>query len=156
MAAQGTGSGNQANSSVVLELQEAFKAFDKNGDGEITAEELGDVMRSLGLNPTDSELKDMIGEVDVDNTGSIDIHEFVTMMSHKLADTDYDQELRDAFRVFDRDGSGTISTDELKKVMVALGEDLSDAEIEQMMQEADVDRSGTVDFEEFAKLMKGK
>jgi Ca2+-binding EF-hand superfamily protein len=40
--------------------------------GVITAEELGDIMKSLGQNPTEAELHDMISEVDIDNTGSID------------------------------------------------------------------------------------
>ena len=92
-------------------------------------------------------IQDMIREVDVDHTGSIDFQEFVAMMSRKMGEKDYDQELRDAFKVFDRDNSGTISSAELRDVMKALGENLSDAEIEEMMNEADVDHSGTVDCE---------
>ena len=48
------------------EYKEAFSLFDQDGDGAITQDELGTVMRSLGLNPTDCELKDMIREVDAD------------------------------------------------------------------------------------------
>ena len=50
----------------VVEYKEAFSLFDKNGDGNISSQELGIVMRSLGQNPTESELHDMINEVDVD------------------------------------------------------------------------------------------
>ena len=50
----------------VLEFREAFSLFDKDGDGTITCKELGTVMRSLGQNPTDDELQDMIHEVDAD------------------------------------------------------------------------------------------
>lgn len=48
------------------EFKEAFSLFDKDGDGTITTKELGTVMRSLGQNPTEAELQDMINEVDAD------------------------------------------------------------------------------------------
>ena len=51
-----------------LEFKEAFSLFDKDGDGTITTKELGTVMRSLGQNPTEAELQDMINEVDADGT----------------------------------------------------------------------------------------
>ena len=49
-----------------LEFKEAFSLFDKDGDGTVTTKELGTVMRSLGQNPTEAELQDMINEVDAD------------------------------------------------------------------------------------------
>ena len=51
---------------VCVEFREAFGLFDKNGDGTISSNELGTIMRSLGQNPTENELQDMINEVDVD------------------------------------------------------------------------------------------
>lgn len=51
------------------EFKEAFSLFDKDGDGTITTKELGTVMRSLGQNPTEAELQDMINEVDADGKG---------------------------------------------------------------------------------------
>lgn len=53
------------------EFKEAFSLFDKDGDGTITTKELGTVMRSLGQNPTEAELQDMINEVDADGEDSI-------------------------------------------------------------------------------------
>ena len=58
------------------EYREAFALFDKNGDGTITVTELGTVMRSLGNNPTESELQDMINEVDADGNGTLEFDEF--------------------------------------------------------------------------------
>lgn len=51
---------------ILTEFKEAFSLFDKDGDGTITTKELGTVMRSLGQNPTEAELQDMINEVDAD------------------------------------------------------------------------------------------
>ena len=59
-----------------VEFREAFALFDKNGDGTITVTELGTVMRSLGNNPTESELQDMINEVDADGNGTLEFDEF--------------------------------------------------------------------------------
>ncbi|PON23160.1 AP-1 complex subunit gamma-1 [Trichoderma gamsii] len=86
----------------VSEFKEAFSLFDKDGDGQITTKELGTVMRSLGQNPSESELQDMINEVDADNNGSIDFPEFLTMMARKMKDTDSEEEIREAFKQFIR------------------------------------------------------
>ena len=87
----------------IEEFKEAFQLFDKDGDGSITTHELGTVMRSLGQNPTDTELQEMISEVDEDGGGSIDFTEFLTMMVKKMKDTDTEDDIREAFRVFDKD-----------------------------------------------------
>ena len=95
----------------IAEFKEAFSLFDKDGDGTITTKELGTVMRSLGQNPTEAELQDMINEVDQDGSGSIDFPEFLTLMSRKMHDTDTEEEIKEAFRVFDKDGN--VCTDAL-------------------------------------------
>uniref|UniRef100_A0A8C9L938 EF-hand domain-containing protein n=1 Tax=Pavo cristatus TaxID=9049 RepID=A0A8C9L938_PAVCR len=77
-------------------FKEAFSLFDKDGDGTITTKELGTVMRSLGQNPTEAELQDMINEVDADGNGTIDFPEFLTMMARKMKDTDSEEEIREA------------------------------------------------------------
>merc|ERR1712048_1402790 len=97
----------------IAEFKEAFALFDKDSDGSITTSELGTVMRSLGQNPTEAELEDMINEVDVDGNGTIDFPEFLTLMARKMKDTDTEDELKEAFRVFDKDSNGYISAEEL-------------------------------------------
>ncbi|VDN38320.1 unnamed protein product [Cylicostephanus goldi] len=86
------------NLSLKSQFKEAFSLFDKDGDGTITTKELGTVMRSLGQNPTEAELQDMINEVDADGNGTIDFPEFLTMMARKMKDTDSEEEIREAFR----------------------------------------------------------
>ncbi|KAK6171162.1 hypothetical protein SNE40_019410 [Patella caerulea] len=131
------------------DYKEAFSLFDKDGDGTITTDELGTVMRSLGQEPTDQELQDMINEVDADGNGTIDFEEFLQMMNRKLKETDSDEELREAFRVFDKDGNGYISAHELRHVMTNLGEILTDHEVNEMIKEADLDGDGLVNYEDF-------
>lgn len=74
-------------------------------------------MRSLGQNPTEAELQDMVAEVDADGNNSIDFPEFLTMMARKMKDTDSEEEIKEAFKVFDKDNNGFISAAELRHVM---------------------------------------
>ena len=132
----------------IAELKEAFSLFDKDGDGTITTKELGTVMRSLGQNPTEAELQDMINEVDADENGTIDFPEFLTMMARKMnLETDSEDEIQKAFRVYDKDGNGFISAADLHHVMSSLGEKLTDEEVDEMIREADTDGDGQVNFE---------
>nr|BBB18812.1 calcium indicator protein OeNL(Ca2+)-18u [synthetic construct] len=140
----------------IAEFKEAFSLFDKDGDGTITTKELGTVMRSLGQNPTEAELQDMINEVDADGNGTIYFPDFLTMMARKMKDTDSEEEIREAFRVFDKDGNGYISAADLRHVMTNLGEKLTDEEVDEMIREADIDGEGQVNYEEFVQMMTAK
>ena len=140
----------------IAEFKEAFSLFDKDGDGTITTKELGTVMRSLGQNPTEAELQDMINEVDADGNGTIDFPEFLTMMARKMKDTDSEEEIIEAFKVFDKDGNGFISAAELRHIMTNLGEKLTDEEVDEMIREADIDGDGQINYEEFVKMMMAK
>ncbi|KAH0478047.1 MAG: hypothetical protein KVP17_003070 [Porospora cf. gigantea B] len=140
----------------IAEFKEAFALFDTDGDGTITTREIGTVMRSLGQNPTEAELADMVHEIDQDGNGTIDFTEFLALMARKLRDTDSEEELIEAFKVFDRDGNGFISAAELRHVMTHLGEKLTDDEVDEMIREADVDGDGQINYEEFVKMMMAK
>jgi calmodulin len=124
--------------------------------GTITSKELGTVMRSLGQSPTEAELKEMVAEVDADGSGAIDFHEFLVLLARKMRHAGADDELREAFRVFDQDQNGFISRDELRHVLQNLGERLSDDELAEMLREADVDGDGQINYNEFAKVMMAK
>lgn len=122
--------------------------------GSISQDELKGVMKKLGSNPTDDDIQQMIKSVDDNGDGEIDFDEFLILMSTKKKNEDPDKELMDAFKVFDADGSGTISRKELKKLMKQLGQKLSDQELDAMMEEVDTDKSGEIDFEEFKAMMQ--
>jgi calmodulin len=94
-----------------------------DGDGAITPKDLGDVMRSLGRNPTEAELQDMINDVDVDGDGNVDFSEFLTMVVNDTRDpdTESDEEFIEAFKIFDEDCNGYIGTAELRHVMAKFG-----------------------------------
>ncbi|KAI3981001.1 hypothetical protein MKX01_025566 [Papaver californicum] len=136
-----------------LEFQEAFCLFDKDGDGCITIDELATVIRSMDQNPTEEELQEMMREVDVNGNGTIEFVEFLNIMARKMKEADAEDELKEAFKVFDKDQNGYISANELRHVMINLGEKLTDEELEQMIKEADLDGDGQVNYDEFARMM---
>jgi len=134
------------------EVKEAFALYDKNGDGTITTKALISVMRSLGKNPTEDETEDLINEVDLDGNGVIDFIEFLEMVAKMTQDVD--ETIKEAFFIFDADGSGSISTDEFREVMTSQGAKLSSSECNEIISEADADGDGEINLEEFVNLLK--
>jgi calmodulin len=107
-------------------------------------------MRSLGQNPTASDVQDMTNEMDCDDNGTITFDDFKALMRRKMLDTEPEDEIRVAFKVFDNDGDGFISKAELRHVMSNLGERLSDEEIDDMIREAEL---GGATHHEFVNMM---
>lgn len=79
--------------------------------------------------------------------GTMDFPEFLALMARKINTEDIEEEMKEAFRVFDKDGNGFISTAELRHVMVNLGERLTDEEVEEMIREADMAGDGQINYE---------
>ena len=82
----------------------------------------------------------------ISGNGKIAFDEFLTMMAGKIRHNPPDEDLRDAFRAFDKDGNGFISASELKHVMANVGEKMTDDEIEAMIGEADIDGDGQINY----------
>jgi calmodulin len=143
------------NESQIADFRVAFNLFDKAGTGEIPTSQLGIVMKNLGHNLKPEQLEECIEAVDGDGSGSVDFDEFLALMAKKTKEAEDEQELREAFRVFDKNNRGVIDVADLKIIFNALDPDMPEDEIDQIIQEVDEDGSGTVDFEEFLKLMSG-
>ncbi|XP_074656147.1 calmodulin-alpha-like [Tubulanus polymorphus] len=138
----------------VEEIRRSFNLFDRDGDGNISVTELGTALRALGQNPTEAEIRAMVQQADKDGNGSIEFDEFLNLMSRKYMEVaDEEREMREAFKVFDRDGNGYIDANELRTVMTQIGEKLTDAEVEEMIREADRDGDGRVNYDEFTRTL---
>jgi calmodulin len=140
----------------ISEFREAFSLFDKNGDKTVTTRELGTVMRSLGQNPTEAEIQNMLEDVDSEGDGVIDFQEFLLIMVKCMKNRLPEDEICEAFRVFDKKGNGFVSAAELRHVMTNLGEKMTAKNIEELIREADIDGNGQIDYEEFAKFVTQK
>lgn len=129
--------------------------FDRNNDGVITADELHTVMVSLGEDPTESEVQEMIYEVDQEGKGSINFQEFAVMMSRKSEmPQDEDEDIKAAFLVFDKNGDGFVTSEEMHEVLSKFDLSTPIEEIEEMIKGVDADGDGMLSFEEFTNLMK--
>jgi calmodulin len=134
----------------IAEYKEAFSLFDKDGDGQIAAKEVGIVMRALGQMPTEEEIKQILDEL---KGAPVQFPDFLSIMARKYKRPASEDEIKEAFRVFDKDGNGQVSTSELRHVMTTLGEKFTEEEIEELIREADDDGDGQIKYEEFVKLM---
>uniref|UniRef100_A0A2I3HKX6 EF-hand domain-containing protein n=1 Tax=Nomascus leucogenys TaxID=61853 RepID=A0A2I3HKX6_NOMLE len=116
--------------------------------------ELKVAMRALGFEPRKEEMKKMISEMDKEGTGKISFNDFLAVMTQKMSEKDTKEEILKAFRLFDDDETGKISFKNLKRVANELGENLTDEELQEMIDEADRDGDGEVNEEEFLRMMR--
>lgn len=143
---------NNLTEAQIQEFKEAFTLFDKDNNGTISKQELSTVMRSLGLSPSEQEVTDLMNEIDLNGNKSIEFSEFLTLMSRQLKQNDSEMELLEAFKVFDKNGDGYISSAELKHVLTSIGEKLSDAEVDEILKEV-ADGQGQINIEQFAEIL---
>ncbi|XP_058874873.1 calcium-binding protein 2-like isoform X2 [Acipenser ruthenus] len=139
----------------IEELKEAFREFDKNRKGFVSCKDLGECMRTMGYMPTEMELIELSQQI---SGGKVDFDDFVELMGPKMlaetADMIGVKELRDAFRQFDSNKDGQISTAELREAMKKLmGQQLNPREIDEIVKDVDLNGDGLVDFEEFVRMM---
>ncbi|XP_059025000.1 centrin-4 isoform X1 [Mustela lutreola] len=136
------------------EIKEAFDLFDVDGSGTIDVKELKIAMQALGFDPKKEEIKKMIAEIDKEGTGTITFEDFFAIMSVKMSEKNEKEEILKAFKLFDDDDTGSITLNNIKRVAKELGENLTDDELKEMLDEADCDRDGEINEEEFLRMMK--
>ncbi|KAG9157742.1 hypothetical protein Leryth_017840 [Lithospermum erythrorhizon] len=143
-----------------VEIRKVFKMFDRNGDGKITKKELSDSLSDLGIHIPYKELLQMMEQIDVNRDGYIDIDEFYklyqTFIINEKGEDNEEEGMREAFNVFDRNGDGLITEEELKSVLASLGlkqgKNLEDCK--RMIKKVDVDGDEMVNYKEFRQMMK--
>lgn len=139
------------------EIIDAFDIFDKNGDGVIAGNEVGPILRILGQNPTEAEINKFVSSADLEGKGHITRSEFKTVIrSYIKSPNQIEQDLRDAFKHFDRRKTGSIDVKQLQKVLSIVGEPLSMEDTKQFLSLADTNKDGLIDVEEFVAALTVK
>jgi len=108
------------------------------------------------MNPTEAEIADMLREMDSDKSGSIDFGEFITLVSKRPDQKDSEADIREAFKVFDKDGAGMASPAELRHVLTTIGEKLSEEEVDDLLREAEVSGDSKLKVDDFVRILLSK
>merc|ERR1712138_349625 len=100
------------------------------------------------------ELKKMITDIDADGSGNIEFPEFLEMMTGKMGEKDTKEEIIKVFKLFDDDSTGKISFKNLKRVAKELGENMTEEELQDMIDQADRDGDGEINPDEFYRIIR--
>ena len=143
-------------------LQKEFAGLDKDGNGDVTVDELGDILKSmrLKLRLSDMQIKRVLKQIDSNGDGSIDSEELMDIL--EKFDTDgvvykalhHRSAIRQAFQKYDEDKSGYITKDEMVEIIRdRTGINVPEKHIERMMADCDQNDDNQINYEEFVTLM---
>merc|ERR1711994_101940 len=137
----------------VLVLKRCFDGF-ADEDGAIPADNGGGIRAMIGMKVKPSALREIIEDIDEDGSGLLEFGEFCQLAAKFLVEDEeaLKKELKEAFRIYDKEGNGYISTDTLKEILKELDSKLTDEDLDNIIEEVDEDGSGTLDFDEFMEM----
>ncbi|XP_078313190.1 uncharacterized protein LOC144619408 isoform X2 [Crassostrea virginica] len=129
--------------------------FDNDKSGYINTRELLTVMRAFKQDPTQAEVQELMKKLDTNENGKIEYEEFEKyLVDHYKSPQESQDTMMEAFKLFDKDGSGEIDAEELKEAMMRLGDQLTQEEAEDMIKSADIDKDGKINIIEFIRMMQ--
>merc|ERR1711913_267497 len=138
-------------------LKSCFTLFDVKKQDFLSADDLDDILRGMGFRPSKEELKEILEEIDEDGSGEIEFEEFCQLCAKFLIEEPDEEtmkhELKEAFRVYDKEANGFITTDTLREIISELDTRLTKEDLDGIIEEIDEDGSGTMDFDEFCAMM---
>lgn len=134
------------------EFHKVYTLFDYDENETISTNQLGTVMRALGVNPSDSEVQDIVNEIDVEGNGVIEFPEFLTVMSRKINEFDNEEEIREAINVLFKERD-SVSAMDVWYIMRKYGDKLSDEEVNDLIQQAKTDADGKIKYDDFLRIM---
>merc|ERR1711948_230638 len=140
----------------VEEMKEAFDLFDNDNSGAISVNELTAAMKSLGFDVKHAVVYNMVADLDSDGSGEIEFGEFLEVMCAKITDKNTMEEIDRVFKLFDKDRNGTLEADDLSRVCKELGEEMSEEDVREVIQRADLDGDGVVGLQDFYNVLTKK
>eukprot|EP00604_Paraphysomonas_vestita_P003234 CAMPEP_0174821462 /NCGR_PEP_ID=MMETSP1107-20130205/8403_1 /TAXON_ID=36770 /ORGANISM="Paraphysomonas vestita, Strain GFlagA" /LENGTH=429 /DNA_ID=CAMNT_0016038525 /DNA_START=1230 /DNA_END=2522 /DNA_ORIENTATION=+ len=135
-------------SSQISQMREEFNLLDRDRSGTISMTELRSALAKLGASP--EHIENLFHSVDVDGSAEINYNEFVAAAMSKRITID-EERLMLAFETLDLDNTGFLTKDTIRK---ALGEHMTEDELNEMVQEIDLNGDGQIDYMEFVKYWR--
>ena len=138
-------------------LKLCFNLFDTKKQEFLDADDLEDILRVFGFRPSKEELQEILEEIDEDGSGEIEFGEFCQLCAKFLVEEPDEEtmkaELKDAFRMYDKEGNGFISTGQIREILKEVDPNIKDEDLDDVIDEIDEDGSGNLDFEAFCRLI---
>ena len=138
------------------EYKKVFESYSKGQEGNVNKQELANIFKAINIYASDEEIKEIIKKMDLEDKKEINYDEFLTIINQREKDIDEEEEVLKAFKVFDKEGNGLININELKDIMLSMGNNWSENEINEMFAEADIDMDGYLNYEDFVRTMMSK
>merc|ERR1711872_93429 len=139
-------------------LKKGFEGFDKEGGGTINQTTMQMILKNMGVKVDKDDMENYAGEVDEAATGQFSFMQFCQVAAKFMIEDDEEQmkeELKEAFRIYDKEGQGFITNDVLKEILREIDPTLTEGDLDNIIEEVDEDGSGTMDFDEFQEMMMG-
>lgn len=138
----------------VSELKEAFMLFDYSKSGRISTRDIGPVVRSIGLKPSEAEVQDIMADVQ-QMGGEVDLSTLVQLIGQKVTNppSESPESLREMFRMYDKDGRGVISVKEMRHLLTSVGEKLSDEEADELLKMTGCVKGDNVEYDKFIQIV---
>ena len=134
----------------VSKLKEVFDVFDYDGSGQISMEELVNTIKALGIENQAGQILNIVQAAGI--TGEFDFGTFLDVFGFS-GDGSSEASLQTVFDSFDTTGTGAFGPEEFEKVAASVGESLTPADVDQMIEYADKDRDGVINFQEFCEVV---
>jgi len=135
------------------ELKTAFELFDTDKSGFIDSKELQGVMSVLGVEVDDTELKNLVVQMDTTGDGQIEFAEFAEAMGGDDEPEPPEQVAATIFAMVDRDGSGKITHSELRSALLGLNVGLTEDDVTAILDLMDQGNDGAITKKEFAEAI---
>ncbi|KAL9646463.1 hypothetical protein ABK040_006460 [Willaertia magna] len=135
------------------DAQDAFNLYDRDGDGKISINDLGTLLRCCGKNPTNAEVENVKAEADPNESGYFTFETLKTLIEKHTFKADNEQDVKDCFRIFDKEGTGFVPVSELRHVLTTLGEKLTQSEVDDLLKDAEVDEQGNLNYATFVHML---
>jgi len=139
-------------------LKKGFEGFDKEGSGTINQTTMQMILKSMSVECNKTDMDNYAGDVDEEESGKFTFVQFCSVAAKFMVEDDEEQmkeELKEAFRIYDKECQGFITNDVLKDILREIDSTLTEEDLDHIVEEVDEDGSGTMDFDEFQEMMMG-
>ena len=140
----------------VKEFKTYFYQADTDKNGLISYQELKLLLEKLKYPCSWAELQDYVNEVDINENGDIGVEAFLDIIENIQKENDTEEELQEVFKIFDKNNTKLITTENVYDVFSKIDENIKKEEIYQMFKECDLDNDGYLNYEEFTRMIKNK